>query len=232
MNQLIEVEKKSFKTFITFTFFIIILNLLTISIFSSKYRVSYLDYGQDYNLNYDSLKNIEGQSIWLIDDADFDKFYDDNLNIENLKISKDLPNSLVIEVTLHKKIISFLDLRNTSPQLMLLYKNLHTEETLSKDTTPLLTITNGPIPDGFYSEIVSFILTVEKYDITPSKINITFDGQELSATYDKTTVKMGKPIDLSRKGSVVGYIFEEGNCLGEVSILDTQDEDIETLFRC
>jgi hypothetical protein len=39
-------------------------------------------------------------------------------------------------------------------------------------------------------------------------------------------------VDLSRKGTVVGYILEKGDCKGSVTILQSSGEDIETLFQC
>ena len=57
---------------------------------------------------------------------------------------------------------------------------------------------------------------------------------ELSFTgsYKNTTLNIGRPVDLSKKGSVVGYILEEGNCDGEVTVIDSNSEDIETILSC
>ena len=97
---------------------------------------------------------------------------------------------------------------------------------------PRLTITNGPVPDGFYSEIISLILTVNKYEITIQDLKMLYDGIELTGSYKNTKLNIGRPVDLSKKGSVVGYILEEDNCDGEVTILDSNSEDIETILSC
>ena len=98
--------------------------------------------------------------------------------------------------------------------------------------SPNFLITNGPIDDGFYNEIVSFILTVGKYEIDLGKISMTFNGDTLVVNYSDTIIEAGKALDLSRKGSVVGYILEKGDCKGSVKILESSNEDIETLFNC
>ena len=50
--------------------------------------------------------------------------------------------------------------------------------------------------------------------------------------YKNTALNIGRPVDLSKKGSVVGYILEEGNCDGEVTVIDSNSEDIETILNC
>ena len=174
MNLRSEVESKSFKTFTTFTLIVSIILALLVTIFSSKYRVSNIIYNDELNLNYESIQSIENLSIWLINDDNFQKLYEDNLNIKNLEISKQLPNTINININLYQKIIIYTDLRDSSPSQMILYKNLFTENFISEYDLPNLIITNGPIEDGFYSEVISFILTVEKYkiDLSLSLIHI------------------------------------------------------------
>ena len=232
MNLISEVESKSFRTFILFTFVLLIILALLVSIFSYKYRVSTIKYDSELNLNYDGLKKIENLSIWLVNDDNFEKFYLDNLNVESLEISKQLPNVIDININLYQKIIVYTDFRGTSPEQRVLYKNLYTADATSEKDLAHLLITNGPIVDGFYSEIVSFILTVEKYEIDLSEVSMTFDGDVLAIKYLDTIIDAGKAVDLSRKGTVVGYILEKGDCKGSVTILQSSGEDIETLFEC
>jgi len=232
MNLLSEVESKSLRTFTIFAFVGLIIFSLLSSIFSSKYRVSTINYDTGLNLNYEALTGIENLSIWLINDANFEKFYLDNQSVENLEISKQLPNVINININLHQRIINYTDFRDTSPEQRVLYKNLYNDATVSDKDLAHLVITNGPIDDGFYSEIVSFILTVEKYEVDLSKLSLAFDGNTLLVNYLDTVIDAGKAVDLSRKGSVVGYILERGDCKGSVTILDSSDEDIETLFKC
>ena len=232
MNLLGEVESKSFRTFTLFTFVVLIILGFVVSIFSSKYRVSIINYDSELDLNYEELKGIENLSIWLVNDNNFEKFYLDNQNVENLEISKQLPDIINININMHQKIILFTDFRESSPEQRVLYKNLYIDDDISGNDIANLVITNGPIDDGFYSEIISFILTVEKYEVDLSEVSMTFDGDVLFINYLDTTIDAGKAVDLSRKGSVVGYILENEDCKGRVKILESSIEDVETLFNC
>ncbi len=227
-----EVESKSFRTFTLFIFVGLLIFSLVVSIFSSKYRVSVINYDNGLDLNYEGLQEVENLSIWLVNDGNFEKFYFDNQNVENLEISKQLPNVINININLHQKIVVYTDFRDSSPEQRVLYKNLYSAVNVSEENLAHLLITNGPIDDGFYNEIVSFILTVAKYEIDLGKISMTFDGDTLVVNYFDTIIEAGKALDLSRKGSVVGYILEKDDCKGSVTILESSDEDIETLFTC
>ena len=232
MNPLSEVEGKSFRTFTFFTFVVLIILGLVVPVFSSKYRVSIINYDTELNLNYEGLKQIENSSIWLINDNNFEKFYLDNKSVEKLEISKQLPNIINININLHQKIIVYTDFRDSSPKQRVLYKNLYTDDKIFEKDLAHLVITNGPIEDGFYSEIVSFILTVEKYNVDLSKLSVTFDGNIVVINYLDTVIEAGKAVDLSRKGSVVGYVLENSDCKGRITIFDGSNENIETLFKC
>ena len=227
-----EVESKSFRTFTLFIFVGLLIFSLVVSIFSSKYRVSVINYDNGLDLNYEGLQEVENLSIWLVNDGNFEKFYFDNQNVENLEISKQLPNVINININLYQKIVVYTDFRDSSPEQRVLYKNLYSTVVVSEENLAHLVITNGPIDDGFYNEIVSFILTVGKYEIDLGKISMTFNGDTLVVNYSDTIIEAGKALDLSRKGSVVGYILEKGDCKGSVKILESSNEDIETLFNC
>ena len=232
MNELLFFEQKSFKTFSIFSFLSLLTLIIFLSIFSSKFTITNINYENNNDLNYDSLKFVQGKSIWLINESDFSQFYEDNLNVESLVISKELPNLIFVDIFVYEKIIQISDLRDTKPKQVILYKNLHTEITESSNQLPSLIVTNGPIPDGFYSEIISLILTVNKYNVSIQDLKIMYDGSELTGSYNNTLLNIGRPIDLSKKGSVVGYILEEGNCDGLVTIVDSNSEDIETILNC
>ena len=227
-----EVESKSFRTFTLFIFVGLLIFSLVVSIFSSKYRVSVINYDNGLDLNYEGLQEVENLSIWLVNDGNFEKFYFDNQNVENLEISKQLPNVINVNINLYQKMVVYTDFRDSSPEQRVLYKNLYSTVVVSEENLPHLVITNGPIDDGFYNEIVSFILTVGKYEIDLGKISMTFNGDTLVVNYSDTIIEAGKALDLSRKGSVVGYILEKGDCKGSVKILESSNEDIETLFNC
>ena len=232
MNKLLHLEQKAFKTFSIFSFFSLLTLTIFLSMFSSKYTVTNINYENNIDLNYNSFGLVQGKSIWFIDESDFGQFYEDNLNVESLVISKQLPNLLFIDIVVYEKIIIISDLRDTKPKEVVLYKNLHTELTESNNQLPRLTVTNGPIPDGFYSEIISLILTLNKYNLLTQDLRIMYDGSELTGSYKKTLLNIGRPVDLSKKGSVVGYVLEDDNCEGEVTIIDSNSEDIETILNC
>ena len=227
-----EQESKTFKIFTFASFFLIIMLNLLLSIYSSKYRVSNIRYVNTQALNYGAIEEIIDRSIWLIRESDFEKFYNENLNVENLIISKELPNTVVIDVVVYEKIINITDLRDTRPKNIIVYKNLYTEEKEIDQNLSKLTITNGPIPNGFYSELISFVLTIKKYDISINKLSLVYDGDSLDGQYDETSLKIGLPKDLSKKGTVLGYILEGEPCLGDIRILDSISDDIETISNC
>ena len=232
MSELLYAEQKSFKSFIIFSFFSLVTLITFLSLFSSKYIVNDIRYESNLDLNYKSFGLVQGKSIWFIDESDFSQFYEDNFNVESLTISKQLPNLVFIDIDVYEKIIVISDLRETQPKEVVLYKNLYTELSESNNQLPRLTVTNGPIPDGFYSEIISFILTINRYSLFIQDLSITYNGSELTGSYKNTLLNIGSPIDLSKKGTVVGYILEEGNCDGEVTIIDSNSEDIETILNC
>ena len=178
-----EVESNSFRTFTLFIFAVLIIFGLVVSIFSSKYRVSVINYDNGLDLNYEGLKEVENLSIWLVNDDNFEKFYFDNQNVENLEISKQLPNVINININLYQKIVVYTDFRDSSPEQRVLYKNLYSTVSVSEEDLAHLVITNGPIDDGFYNEIVSFILTVGKYKIDLGNISKS-NGNMDTSSYD------------------------------------------------
>ena len=232
MSESLYAEQKSFKSFIIFSFFSLVTLITFLSLFSSKYIVNDIRYESNLDLNYKSFGLVQGKSIWFIDESDFSQFYEDNFNVESLTISKQLPNLVFIDIDVYEKIIVISDLRETQPKEVVLYKNLYTELSESNNQLPRLTITNGPIPDGFYSEIVSLILTVNKYNLSINNLTLLYDGSELTGSYKNTILNIGRPIDLSKKATVVGYILEENNCDGEVTIIDANNDEIETILNC
>lgn len=227
-----EEEKRSYKSFMIFIFFCLIFSIIFMTTYSSKYRVMNINYDTSLSLNFENFETLKNRSIWFINENDFEDFYSSNLVVEKLLISKQFPNTLDIEILTHEKIINFTDLRSTLLKEKTLYKNLLISENYEVDLLPSLQITNGPLPDGFYSDIISLILTLKKYEIYLENLKLTYDGETLIAYYIDTEINIGSTIDLSRKGTVIGYILEQGECKGSVTILNTQNENIEALFTC
>lgn len=227
-----EAERRSYKSFLIFILFCLIFSFIFMITNSSKYRVMNINYDNSLSLNFESFETLKYKSIWFINESDFEEFYSSNLVVERLLISKQFPNTLEIEISTHEKILHFTDVRSTLPKVKTLYKNLLISETIESDLLPSLQITNGPIPDGFYSDLISLILTLKKYEVNLEELKLTYNGESLIANYIDTEINIGSTFDLSRKGTVIGYILEQGNCKGSVTILDTKDEDIEALFTC
>ena len=102
-------------------------------------------------------------------------------------------------------------------------------ERANKQKIPSYYISHKSINRETFDKKVTDIL--KKYKVDLSKLSMSFDGNVLVINYKDTIIDAGKAVDLSRKGSVVGYILERGDCTGSVTILDSPDDDIETLFK-
>ena len=99
MNELLNLEQRTFKTFSIFSFFSLLTLITFLSMFSSKYTVTDINYEKNIDLNYSSFGFVQGKSIWFIDESDFGQFYEDNLSVESLVISKQLPNLISVSYT-------------------------------------------------------------------------------------------------------------------------------------
>ena len=86
MNELLNLEQRTFKTFSIFSFFSLLTLITFLSMFSSKYTVTDINYEKNIDLNYSSFGFVQGKSIWFIDESDFSKFYEDNLSVESLSL--------------------------------------------------------------------------------------------------------------------------------------------------
>ena len=81
-----DIERQTFKTFLAFSTLILTLLILFFNLSSSIYRVSNISYTDSGDLDYSSLENLIGISIWLIDDYYFQDFYDENPKVESISI--------------------------------------------------------------------------------------------------------------------------------------------------
>ena len=120
-----EIERQTFKTFLAFSSVLIALVLIFINITSNFYRVSTITYLSDKDLNKSSLESLKGTSIWLVDDTYFDSFYLANPTVEKISILKELPGTLVIDVTISEKLAYIQDNRQSPPRTFILHKNLY-----------------------------------------------------------------------------------------------------------
>ena len=118
-----EIERQTFKTFLAFSGLLFTIVLIFFNITSNFYRVSNITYINDTDLSKTSLERIKGTSIWLVDDTYFDSFYLANPSVEKISITKELPNTLVVDVTISEKIAYIQDNRQSPPRTFILHKN-------------------------------------------------------------------------------------------------------------
>ena len=71
-----DIEKQTFKTYLTFSTALLTLIIIFFTISSTGYRVTNIIYNELGVLNYSSLESLKGVSIWLIDDTYFEIFYE------------------------------------------------------------------------------------------------------------------------------------------------------------
>ncbi len=228
-----DIERQTFKTFLAFSALMLTFLLLFFNLSSSVYRVSDISYIDSEDLDYSSLERLIGISIWLVDDYYFQDFYNDNPTVESISITKELPNTLITNIVTSDKIAIIEDKRQVPSKTSVLYKNLYIER--SKDTNNLakVVIENGPVKEGFYEEIITFVLTLNKYSINLNNVDISFDGEGLYVFHLETTVSMGSPSDLARKASVVGYYIAENPCPGEIRLTYSEDgKEIKAITNC
>ncbi len=228
-----DIEKQTFKTYLTFSTVLLIFLLAFFSVSSSVYRVNNIIYEEKEELNYSSIDKLKGTSIWLIDDTYFDSFYQENPTVEKISIKKELPTTLVVNIEISEKIAYIEDLRRSPSNRYILYKNLFTSEVNKNERLMFVTIGNGPLNKGFKEEIVTFVMTLKKYSVNTSNIELVYDGEVLKLTHFDTAINLGRPSDLARKAAVVGYYLAEGVCDGEIRIVYSENEaELTAITNC
>ena len=228
-----EIERQTFKTFLAFAGLLITVVLVFFNITSNFYRVSNITYINGTDLSKTSIETIKGTSIWLVDDTYFDSFYLANPSVEKISIIKELPNTLVIDVTISEKIAYIQDNRQSPPRTFILHKNLFIDDVKTNTNLLSLKINNGPVREGFYEEIVTFVLTLKKYSINISNLDMEFDGTSMLATHFNSKFDLGDPSDLARKASVVGYYLTEEVCSGEIRLVYSEEgNEIRAISNC
>ncbi len=228
-----EIERQTFKTFLAFSSLLVTIVLIFFNISSNFYRISNITYINDTDLSKTSLESIKGTSIWLVDDTYFDSFYLANPSVEKISIVKELPNTLIVDVTISEKIAYIQDNRQSPPRTLILYKNLYIDDVKTNKDLLSLKINNGPVMEGFYEEIVTFVLTLKKYSINISNVDMEFDGTTLLATHFNSNFDLGDPSDLARKASVIGYYLTEEVCNGEIRLVYSEEgNEIRAVSNC
>ena len=65
-----------------------------------------------------------------------------------------------------------------------------------------MTITNGPVDDGFNGELVTLAMTLKNFKIDISKITLTLNGASLTGEYEGLVIDFLKPLELATKGLI------------------------------
>ena len=228
-----EIERQTFKSFLAFSSLLITVVLIFINLTSNFYRVSNITYINDTDLSMASIENLIGTSIWLVDDTYFDSFYLANPSVEKISIIKELPDTLVIDVTISERIAYIQDNRQSPPRTFILHKNLYIDDIKTNADLLSLKINNGPVSEGFYEEIITFVLTLKKYSVNISNLDMEFDGTSIFATHFNSNFDLGDPSDLARKASVVGYYLTEEVCNGEIRLVYSEEgNEIRAVSNC
>ena len=229
-----QLERQSFKTYLAFSGILLFFLLASFAyVFSTTYRISDIQYNDEYNLDYTSLNKLLGSSIWLVNDQFSEEFYTDNPIVEKVVLIRKMPNTLLIDIMLSEKLAFVNDSRQNPPQSFILYKNLYQESVNKNGDLVKVSITNGPVAAGFFEEIATFVLTLKKYPVNIPNINVIYDGKEVTVTHFDTFINLGGPIDLARKGTLVGYYISELPCNGEIRIVYTDDgNSIKAIRNC
>ncbi len=229
-----QIERQSFKTYLAFSGLVLSFLIASFAyIFSSNYRVSEIRYNDDFNLDYTSLKKLVGSSIWLVSDGFSNEFYADNPTVEKIVLVRKMPTTLIVDVTISEELAFISDGRMSPPQTFVLYKNLYRELSYGSPNLIKVLITNGPVDDGFFEEIATFVLTLKKYPINLSNVSLIHNGSEVVVTHFDTLIDLGGPFDLARKGTLVGYYLSEMTCSGEIRLVYTDDgSNIKAVKNC
>ena len=217
----IDVEKTSLRTFLVFSVFLLALLLPSYLIFSSKYMVKYVEFSPNYNVDNTFLKTVYDKSIWILDESSLESLYVTDPTIEKIELVKILPSKLKVKLNFHEQIAEISDLRGSQPQLTVLFKNLHTAESIEASKNAMsVTIVNGPVDSGFHGEIVALFMTLSSFDeINVGSLKLTHSGTNIIGYYEDTEILFGSPIDLATKAASIGELLSYGNCEGTVRFI-------------
>ncbi len=228
-----EIERQTFRTFLAFSSILFTAVIVFFNVTSNSYRVSSIVYNVVTKTDKSSIDDLKGTSIWLVEDSYFEKFYEDNPSVESITIKKELPSTLIVDITISERLALIQDNRQSPPKTFVLYKNLYTNEEVSDKDLLYLKINNGPVKEGFYEELITFVLTLNKYSLNISNVELSYDGNVMIAEHFNTQFYIGSPSDLARKASVVGYYLSESPCEGEVRLVYTEDgSEIRAVTNC
>ena len=218
-------EKNSLRSFLIFAFLLICLLSIGFSINSSYFRVKTIEINSvssKYNIANFSNEALN-KTIWLINSDTFIDNRTNNPTIENLTITREYPDKIIINITEYEELIVITDLRGTIPLRNVLYKNGLEIASDEKNDLPTITVLNGPVQAGFTGELVSMMMTFQNYELETSTFKFNYDGKKIVGEYGETTIDFGPPIDLGTKAAAVGSLLENSNCRGEVKFIGSEE---------
>mgnify|MGYP001158856775 FL=1 len=217
-----QLEQISFRTFLAFSLLILVFLIPSLFIFSQSYRVKDIEVQGSLSINEYHFSQFYDTSIWAIGENSFESIYILDKTIEKIELTKELPNKLTITIDHYLQIAKITDLRGSVPMEKVLYKNLLYKNTDLNNEVINVTISNGPVDDGFNGELVTLAMTLKNFKIDISKITLTLNGASLTGEYEGIVIDFQKPLDLATKGSAIGELLEKSNCTGEVTFVSKE----------
>ena len=220
-----EQEKVSFRSFLIFSLFLLIILNTGFTLNSAYFRVSKVEVLGNNEIfdEADLIKPALGQSIWLVNSSSFS---DPLLSLPSISLfffPPSCPFNLLFLFPEYEPLMTITDLRGSVPKKSTLYKNMIEIESDETFLIPSLTITNGPVPTGFNGEMVSLIMTLKSYNLDVNSFNFTYDGDFFIGEYRSTLIDFGKPLDLGSKSSALGSLIENSDCQGEIRFISKED---------
>tara|TARA_Y100000992_G_scaffold162166_1_gene108677 strand:- start:223 stop:918 length:696 start_codon:yes stop_codon:yes gene_type:complete len=218
-------EKNSLISFIIFAFFLIVLLCIGFSINSSYFKVKNIEINSissKYNIADFSIEALN-KSIWLING---DTFLDNRIKyptIENVTVTKEYPDKIILNITEFEELIVVTDLRGTIPRRTILYKNGLELSSGEINNLPTISILNGPVHSGFNGELISMLMTFKNYELDLTIFAFNYDGQRIVGEYRETMIDFGPSLDLGIKAAALGALLENSNCSGEVKFIGSEE---------
>ena len=218
-------EKNSLRSFLIFTFLLIVMLCIGFSINSSYFKVKTIEINttsSKYNISDFSIEALN-KSIWLING---DTFLNNRIKfptIENVTVSKEYPDKIILNITEYEELIVVTDLRGTIPRRTILYKNGLEIVSADINNLPIISILNGPVQAGFNGELISMMMTLKNYELDLSTFAFNYDGQKIAGAYRETTIDFGPSIDLGIKAAALGSLLENSNCSGEIKFIGSEE---------
>ena len=220
----IEIEQKSLKTFLSFVLLIILILFPSYALFSSKYSVKNVNVISDFDIETSMTESFYGKSIWFVTNKSLSSLQDQFPYIEKIETETFLPSTVQITFKFYRQVATIKDLRGSQPKETVLYKNLYRSNELIENNELLqVSIINGPVDEAFDGELVSFFMTIQNFDeIYIGGISLVHTGNTISGYYEEVEILFGAPIDLSKKAAAIGELLSSGECSGTVTFVNSE----------